>query len=91
MTVLHLTVTDDDVLGGLSGKASLSTLTTVVVTGALDGDTVVAGIEIAVLNQYTVTRLRVATVTIRTVVVDMHPTYRDVGRQQGMDDPERRA
>ena len=91
MTVVHLAVADDDVLRGATGKGSLTALTTVVVATRLDSNAVVAGIEVAVLYQYAVTRLRVAAVTVRTIVVDVYATHGDVGGQQGMDNPERRT
>ena len=78
MTVVHLTITDNDVLRGASGKFALTTLASVVVTAALDGDTVVASIEIAVFDKDAVACLWVATVTVGAVVVDMHATNGDV-------------
>ena len=72
MTVLHLTVTDDDVLAGHV------TLTSVTVTTTLDGDTVVTSVEETVLYQYTVATLRVATVSVRTVVDHLHTAYGNV-------------
>ena len=83
MTVLHLTVADDDVLGRHVA------LTTIAVTTTLDGDTVVARVEVAVLDQYTVAALRITTVTIRTVVDHLHTAYGDISRVEGMDHPER--
>ena len=85
MTILHLTVADDDVLRGHVA------LTTVAVATALDGDTVVAGIEEAVLYQYPVAALRVAAVTIRTIVDHLHPPDGDIGGVEGMDHPEGRT
>ena len=85
MAVLHLTVTDDDVL------RRHVTLTTIAVTSALDGDTVVAGIEETILNEYAVAALRVAAVAVRTVVDHLHTTYGDIGRVEGMDHPEGRT
>ena len=91
VTVLHLTVADDDVLRGTSGKAALTTLATIVIASALDGDTVVAGIEITVLYQHTVAALWVAAVTIGAVIINMYATYGNVRRQQRMDNPEGRT
>ena len=91
VTVLHLAVADDDVLGGGTGEAALATLTTVVVAAALDGDTVVTRIEEAVLDEYPVATLGVAAVTVGAVVVDVYATNGDVLRQEGVDDPERGA
>ena len=54
MTIVEFTVTNDDVLRWTSGILALTTFSTVVITSALDGDTVVASIEIAVLNEHTV-------------------------------------
>ena len=91
VTIVKLTVADDDVLRRCTGKASLTAFTSVVVTSALDGDAVVARVEVAILNQYTVARLGVASVTVRTVVVDVDATNGDVLRQQGVNHPERRT
>ena len=91
MTVLHLTVANDDILRWTACIATLTALAAVVVAGRLDGNTVVASIKIAVFDKYTVTRLWVTTVTIGTVIVDLDATNCDVCRQQWMDDPERRA
>ena len=85
MAVLHLTVTDDDVL-----RRHVS-LTSVAVTSALDGDAVVAGIEETILDEYTVAALRVAAVAVRTVVDHLYTTYGNIGRVEGMDYPEGRA
>ena len=82
MAVFHLTVSDDDILRGHV------TLTTVTVTAALDGYTVVAGIEEAVLNEHTVTALRIAAVTIGTVIDHFHTAHGDICGMQGMDHPE---
>ena len=54
MTIVEFTVTNDDVLRWTSGILALTTFSTVVITSALDGDTVVASIEIAILNEHTV-------------------------------------
>ena len=91
MAVVELAIADDDVLRRCAGKTALATLTAVVVASALDGNAVVASIEETVLNQHAVARLGVAAVTVGTIVVDVHTTYGNVLRQQGMNDPERRA
>ena len=83
MTILHLAVADDDVLGWHVA------LTSVAVTSALDGDTVVAGVKETVLNQHAVAALGVATVTVRAVVNHFHTTNGDIGGVQRMDHPER--
>ena len=85
MAVFHLAVADDDVLGRLVPE------TTVVVATALDSDAVVAGMEHAVLDEYVLASLRVATVTVRSFVPYIHTVYRDVLGEQWMDDPERRV
>ena len=82
MSVLHLAVAYDDVLAGALPEAA------VIVASALDGDAVIAGVEVAVLYQHTVARLRVATVTVRPVIIDMYATHGDIGREQGVDDPK---
>ena len=85
MSVLHLAVADDDVF-----RRHVA-LTTVTVSSALDGDTVITGIEEAVLDEYTVTALWVTAVTIGTVVNHLYPTDGDIGRVQGMNHPEWRT
>ena len=75
----------DDVLG------REITTTTVAVPTALDGDTVITCIEETILNQHSVTALRVASVSVRTVVDHLHPTNGDISRLQGMNDPEGRT
>ena len=85
VSVLHFAVADDDVLGGHVA------LTSIAVASALDGDAVVARIEETVLDQHAVAALRVTAVTVGTVVDHLHAAHGDVGRMQGMDDPEWRA
>ena len=85
MTILHLAVADDDVLGWHVA------LTSVAVTTALDGDTVVASVEEAVFYQHTVAALWVATVTVRSVVNHFYATNGDIGGVQRMDHPEWRT
>ena len=86
MPIVELTVADDDVFRWGAGKLTLTTLSSVVVTSTLDGDTVVASIEIAVLYQYAVATLRVAAVTIRSVIINMYATNGNVcGKQRGRD------
>ncbi len=72
MSVLHFAVADDYVFAGTFPQAA------VVVTSALDGDTVVAGVEEAVFDQYSVARFGVASVAVRTVVVDVYATHNHV-------------
>ena len=48
MTILHLAVADDDVLAWLVPEA------TVVVASALHGNTVITGVEEAVLDEHSV-------------------------------------
>ena len=83
MSILHLAIAYDDVAGGLVPKA------TVVVTAALDGDAVVAGVENAVLDEHVLTSLRVATVSVRSLVPNGHSVYGDVLREEWVYDPER--
>ena len=85
MPVFHFTVADDDILRGHV------TLTAIAVSSALDGDTVITGIEKTVLNQHTVATLRVTAVAIGAVVDHLYPTNGDIRRVQGMDHPERRT
>ena len=85
MTILHLAVADDDVLRWHVA------LTAVTVTSALDGDTIVAGVEEAIFDKDAIATLWVAPVTIRTIVDHLHSSHGDIGRVEGMDYPERRA
>ena len=72
MTIFHLAVADDNVSGWLVPKSAI------VVTATLDGDTVVTGMEEAVLYEYILTSLRVAAVSVRTFIVNGYTAYRDV-------------
>ena len=81
MAIVKLTVTDDDILRRTTCKGTLTALTTIVVAARLDGDTVVASIEVAVLDEHAVARFGVAAVTIGTIVVDVYATHSDVGRE----------
>ena len=83
VTILHLTVTDDDIL------RRHVTLTAITVSSALDGNTVITSIEVTVFNQYAVTTLGIAAVTIWSVVDHLHPTNGDICGVQGVDYPER--
>ena len=85
VAVLHLTTADDDILRWHIALAPVT------VAPTLDGDTVVAGIEETVFDEHTVTTLRIAAVAVRTVVDHLHTAHCDVGRVEGMDDPERGA
>ena len=78
VSVLHLAVADDDVLRRCAGKLALTTLATVVVATALDGDAVVTGVEETVFDEHAVARLWVAAVAVRTVIVDMYATHGNV-------------
>ena len=55
MTVFHVAVADDDVLARTSHVFTLTALTAVFVTSALDCDTVVAGIKDTVLDKHILT------------------------------------
>ena len=55
MTIIKLTVTNDNVLRRLSGKLALTTLASIVITSALDGDTVITSVEVAVFDEDAVT------------------------------------
>ena len=85
MTVLHLAVANDDILTGFSPES------TIVVSSALDGYTVISGIEETVFDEHTVARLGVAAVSIRTVIVDMYASYGHVFAEQRVYNPEWRA
>ena len=85
VAVFHLTTADDDIL---RWHVALAPVT---VAPTLDGDTVVAGIEETVFDEHTVTAFRIAAVAVRTVVDHLHTAHCDIGRVEGMDDPERGA
>ena len=55
MTVIKLTVTNDNVLRRLSGKLALTTLSGIVIASALNGDTVVTSVKVAVFDEDAVT------------------------------------
>ena len=74
VSVLHLTVADDDIFRWHVA------LTPVAIASALDGDTVVTGIEETVFNEYAVTTFGVAAVAIRSVVNHLYTTYGDISR-----------
>ena len=82
MSVLHLAIADDDVL-----RRHVA-LTSVAITSALDGDTVVAGIEETVLDEYAIAALGIASVAIRSVVDHFYTANGDIGGVEGMDNPE---
>src|SRR5271155_1526645 len=82
--VLHDTIADDNVLAG-NGHAA-----PVTVASALDGDAVVAGVELAVVDQDVGRGFRIAAVVIRTVTRNLHVTHGDVFRENGVDLPHRR-
>ena len=85
VSVLHLAVAYDDVLAGFVPESSVH------VASALDGDAVVAGVEVAVLNEHTVTRFGVTSVAVGAVVVDVYASHGHVLAEQGVDDPEGRT
>lgn len=72
MSIFHLAVADDDVSGWLVPKSAI------VVAATLDGDTVVTGMEEAVLYEYILASLWVAAVSVWTFIVDGYPVYCDV-------------
>ena len=83
VTVLHLAVADDDVLAGDVPLAA------VYITATLDGNTVVACMEKAILYQYTVAGFGVAAVAVGTFVPYLHTSDSHVVAQQWVNDPER--
>ena len=85
MSIFHLTVADDDVFGRLVPE------TTIIVASALDGNTVITGMEDTVLDEHILASLWVASVTIRSFIPDGHTIYGDVLGEQRMDNPERRV
>ena len=85
VTVFHLAMADDDVLRWHIPFPAVT------VAAALDGDTVVAGIEEAVFDEYAIAALGVAAITVGAIIDHLHSADCDVGRVEGMDHPERRA
>jgi hypothetical protein len=75
-------MSDDDILRGHG------TFSAVMIAPTLDGYTVVAGIEEAILNKHTVTALWITAVTIGTVIDHFHTAHGDICGMQGMDHPE---
>ena len=82
MSVFHPAVADDDVSGWLVPE------TTVVVSSALDGDAVVAGVEDTVLDEYILACFRVASVSVRSFVPYGYAVYSDVLAEQRVHHPE---
>ena len=83
MSVFHPAVADDDVSGWLVPE------TTVIVSSALDGDAVVAGVEDTVLDEYILACFRVASVSVRSFVPYGYAVYSDVLAEQRVHHPER--
>src|SRR5947209_4938416 len=79
MPILHHAALDHDVL------ARHSHAPPVPITSGLDGDTIVAGIELAALNQNVGAALRIAPVIVGTVTRDLHIAHRYVPAQHRMD------
>jgi hypothetical protein len=85
MSVGHFTIPDDDVPGRLSPQPS------VIITSALDSNTVISGMKETVLYEHAVTRLRVTAIPVRAVIIDPHPVHGNALAEEGMDDPEGRV
>src|SRR5882724_5934844 len=91
MTVLHLAAANDYVLGRNRDTSP------VIVPAGLDLDTVVAGCEVAILDQHIGTGFGIAPVgiwsgLIRSIGLSLHvhATHCDIGAQHWMDLPHRR-
>ena len=82
MSVFHLTMTNDDVL------ARHATCSSIPIPSAFNGNAVIACVEEAMFNQYTIARFRVTSVTVRAIIVDVHSSYSYIHTFQGMNDPE---
>ena len=82
MSIFHLAIADDDVLARLIPE------TTVIISAALDGDAVVAGMEYAVLDEHVLACLWVAAVAVRSFIPYGYAIHGYVLAEQWMDDPE---
>src|SRR5215472_8229372 len=84
VTVLHCAIGNDEVF------ARNCQPTAVAITTRFYGDTIVAGVKGAILNQYSIARFGIAAVIVRTVAVDADVPHRDVGAKHRMNLPHRR-
>ena len=84
MTIDHTTTTHDDVL------AWPAVTPAVTIASALDGNTVVTSVKQTVFNQHILARLRVATVSVGTLVNHLYATHGDILREQRVHHPEGR-
>src|SRR5579862_8861547 len=84
VAVLHDAVADHDVLGGLCDAPSVA------VAPALDRDAIVAGIELALLDEHVARAFRIAAVVVRPVAVDLHAAHGYVLAEHGIEFPHRR-
>ena len=81
-------VADDEVLGRMTGSAQL---TAIAVAACLDGDAVVTGVEVAVLDQNVVAVLGVTAVVVVAVGVDGDAAGGKVGAQHRVQLPHGRV
>ena len=84
MTVFHTAVAHDDVF-------RRTTVATVAVTAALDGDAVVAGVEVAAFDKHILAGIRITAIAIGTFVLHMDIADDHIVAECGVNHPERRA
>ena len=78
MTVSHRTLTNNHVL------RRNATVTTVLITSRFDSDAVITRMENTVLDKDTIAAFRIASITIRTIVINSHSTYNKVFAKKWM-------
>src|SRR5690606_24773837 len=81
----HRAARDHDVAARHADTAAVG------VAAGLDGDTVVARVEHAILDQDVIAGFRVAAVGVGPVTVDRHSAHRDAFAENRVNDPERRV
>lgn len=84
VTILHAAVTDNDILARGAMSAA------VVISAALDSDTIVAGVEETILYENVFARLWVATVRVRAMALYSYAANCKVFDEERVDNPERR-
>ena len=83
--VLHLASADDHVLDGCRQPPPVG------VAAGLERDAVVAGVEVAILDEHVAARLRVAAVVVGPVADDAYAAHDDVCAEDRVDLPHRRV
>src|SRR5690606_35800801 len=77
MTIAHRAVLDDDIFDGHRNPAAVG------IPARFQGDAIIAGVEIAVLDENVAARLRIAAVVVGAVRFDPDAPDRHVGQRTG--------